>query len=882
MLMTDYSVFSRPEFDPNDYANAVLAGEPYSAQSSKTPHTKSSSATTRGTGIELPKEDISLALTKLNLGIDDVAKQLRAVVTTYHETLLIRAAGAMELQQSLAVVRRGLTEVTQSLEKLRQKIRIPYQTLESHVSRLRRLQLASDVLRRTSRFVIVARRLEIQMGEVKKHQESNVKENSNKLNGQRKLSIGPGDDDHEGEKERNLARAALKDLSAGPDSPSEAGSETESSSITEPDAIPLRSISVVSSYIPALEAAHAQVTSEMESMVMSGLATMSLTLHQNQSLLASSLQTAFNLRQLPQLVQSLIEDLSETVQERIQYAFDVARISKETNAKGNLDMIIHIQSRDLSYVESVNSQGLIYKSRIRTEPTNLTAPQWTSALWGRLETLVEDLSSCCIKVYALEKVLNVKKDATSQKPFLDEVMKTLDNKPSTTFWTVVSRSLEKHSKEASKNSSFLQQTLGVGYPRLLRLFHDFFAKIALHTDTSYTPTFQSPETVLTLRSVSHFESFYMTRSLNRLNESVGQAMSGGLRAPPSGAEGLAIARTVTNELDSAKFDPLLVRSVAKNVVVTLDGFINRIDTMIVRERSATSMLGPVASPQLVLNSQLISAMYSCWTQLDKLKDEHTEAVYIVFEPSIRTIQHLCERTYEPLLLAIRREISSIIARVHRVDFGKLLETASPGMGGATAYMKELVEKLSFIRKEILNRFNLGEVSNEWTVHIAKHALKTFVYHVSIVKPLSEGGKLQLTTDMAEIEFALNAFMLKQGQKSTKLEALGNEYRALRALRPLLFLDNAHLGSVESTIGLPPLVVLHHILVRSPIPLPHTLHGWHEAEYVRWVEEHTEEESWTLIESGLTHWEKLREGEGDDGEEYVHLARTVLRNAKLVA
>jgi hypothetical protein len=104
-------------------------------------------------------------------------------------------------------------------------------------------------------------------------------------------------------------------------------------------------------------------------------------------------------------------------------------------------------------------------------------------------------------------------------------------------------------------------------------------------------------------------------------------------------------------------------------------------------------------------------------------------------------------------------------------------------------------------------------------------------------------------------------------------------------RPLLFLDNARLASPESTAGLPPLVVLHHILVRSPIPLPHTLHGWHEAEYVRWVDEHSEEESWTLIEGGLTHWEKVHEGGGSDeqvAEEYVRLARAVLKDAKHVA
>ena len=72
------------------------------------------------------------------------------------------------------------------------------------------------------------------------------------------------------------------------------------------------------------------------------------------------------------------------------------------------------------------------------------------------------------------------------------------------------------------------------------------------------------------------------------------------------------------------------------------------------------------------------------------------------------------------------------------------------------------------------------------------------------------------------------------------------------------------------------MVLHHVLVRSPIPLPHKLHGWQEAEYVRWVDEHSEEECWTLVEGGLSHWEKI---EGKDASEYVALARTVLRNAQ---
>ena len=64
-----------------------------------------------------------------------------------------------------------------------------------------------------------------------------------------------------------------------------------------------------------------------------------------------------------------------------------------------------------------------------------------------------------------------------------------------------------------------------------------------------------------------------------------------------------------------------------------------------------------------------------------------------------------------------------------------------------------------------------------------------------------------------------------------------------------------------------------------MPLPHALHGWQEIEYVRWVEEHSEEEALTLVESGLEHWEKVSESEGRDGaKEYADLARKVLKEA----
>ncbi|KAI0062836.1 hypothetical protein BV25DRAFT_1824872 [Artomyces pyxidatus] len=854
--MTDYSVFASTEFDANEYANAILAGEPYPSQAGAV-------SIARSSGVEPAKEDISVAISKLNYGIDDVSKQIKNVVTVHHEGLLVQAAGIGELDGSLSAVRAGLDELDASLEKLRLKISVPYHTMQANVRRLQRLQQVSDVVRRTSRFTVLAKRLQTQMADLgddadaPKSASNNVeiKATGSTADGGRRSST-PGFD-LEGERERTLAQAAL--------SVAEINDLMENASDSDPQTpnagrISLRSISAIASQVPFLEAARTRITLEMESMVLSGLAEV------NQSLLASSLQTAHNLRVLPELVQNLVSDLSTAVESRIKAAFDLSRISKELIAKDS----------------APPSQGVSYKSRVRMEPTNLTAPQWTNALWGRLTTLIEDMAGACIKVYTLEKVLKLKRDPASQVLFLDEAMKLLESKPSTTFWAALGRSLEKQSRDAAKNSTFLQQTLTSGYPRLLRLFHDFFSKIAVHTDTVYSQYQQSTETVLVLRALSTFETLYLSRTSNRLNESVGQAFQGGTRSPPGLTEGVNVARTVANELDSAKFDPLLVRSVARNVKSSIDMLMTRVDGMVMRDRSALSLAGPVATSQLIQNASLATFLYHCWTRLQRLDDEYSDDVCGIIRPAVKDMHNVYERIVDPMLGVIKVELNAILARLHR-DSAKAVDPMT-GMGGSSPYIKDIVDKLTFIKTEVFSRFNIEGVTREWTLSVVRHVLKTFVLHVSIVKPLDESRKLHLTSDMTELEFALSAFLIEnpQSKRGGNLDTVGEDYRALRAMRPLIFLDNKDLASPQHTAGLPPLIVLHHILVRSPIDLPHVLHGWKEAEYVRWVEEHSEEEALTLIDVGLAHWEKITEAEGGNSStavEYVDLARTVLANAR---
>lgn len=66
-------------------------------------------------------------------------------------------------------------------------------------------------------------------------------------------------------------------------------------------------------------------------------------------------------------------------------------------------------------------------------------------------------------------------------------------------------------------------------------------------------------------------------------------------------------------------------------------------------------------------------------------------------------------------MAIRREFSAIITRMHRVDYSKNVDPNPMSGSGASSYMVDLTEKLTFVREELLGPFRIGDLAKEWCV-----------------------------------------------------------------------------------------------------------------------------------------------------------------------
>ena len=73
------------------------------------------------------------------------------------------------------------------------------------------------------------------------------------------------------------------------------------------------------------------------------------------------------------------------------------------------------------------------------------------------------------------------------------------------------------------------------------------------------------------------------------------------------------------------------------------------------------------------------------------------------------------RITTPLDTAFKREFSTIIGRIHKVDFSRPVDPMSMSGQGGSPYMQDLVDKMSFIKREILGRLSMGDFMKDWCV-----------------------------------------------------------------------------------------------------------------------------------------------------------------------
>lgn len=242
----------------------------------------------------------------------------------------------------------------------------------------------------------------------------------------------------------------------------------------------------------------------------------------------------------------------------------------------------------------------------------------------------------------------------------------------------------------------------------------------------------------------------------------------------------------------------------------------------------------------------------------------SSAAVEVLSPSLGSLYGVASDCITALFKAMEERLESCILQIHEQSFAT--EDMDAGMGnGCSKYMVDVQRSIMHFRSEFLSKLLTpavtpvtGEsISAGLARKLASRALLFWVRHAAMVRPLSETGKLQLISDMAELELVV-------GQSLFPVEQLGASYRAFRAFKRLVFLETSEYAESPLLHDLPPTVVLHHLYTRAPVELesPMVRMKLNPQQYSLWLDSQNEEQSWKGIKATLDEYAAKVRARGD--------------------
>ncbi|KAK6925640.1 hypothetical protein RJ641_007359 [Dillenia turbinata] len=564
----------------------------------------------------------------------------------------------------------------------------------------------------------------------------------------------------------------------------------------------------------------------------------------NQAEVGSGLQVFYNLGELRGTVDAIISKYKNMGVKSVSAALDMKAIS--TNVSGGF------------------GPGGVQRSGTPQVGTGHKAKE---ALWQRLGSCMDQLHSIMVAVWHLQRVLSKKRDPFTHVLLLDEVMQEGDPTLTDRVWEAIVKSFASQMKSAFTSSSFVKEILTTGYPKLLSMIENLIERISHDTDAKGAlPAVSADRKDQMVAAIEIILTAFLAQCWSRLSEPVNIAFQASNRGSIPSKEHIAkfIAR-VKEEIEAVQSDGSLTLLVLRQIGKALMQFAQRAEYQLSTGPESRQVTGP-ATPAQLKNFTLCQHLQEVHAQISSLVTRLPPVASDILSPALGAIYGVALDSVRNLFSSMQDRLESCILKIHDQNFGVLGMDAAMD-NNASPYMEELQKSVLHFRTEFLLRL-LPSTSKKITTgsesictslvrNLASRVLVYFIRHASLVRPLSESGKLRMARDMAEIELTV-------GQNLFPVEQLGAPYRALRAFRPIIFLETSQLVSSPLLQDLPPSVVLHHLYSRGPDELQSPLkrNNLTPQQYTLWMDSQGEEQIWKGIKATLDDYAATVRARGD--------------------
>ncbi|KAF2607318.1 hypothetical protein F2Q68_00046061 [Brassica cretica] len=487
------------------------------------------------------------------------------------------------------------------------------------------------------------------------------------------------------------------------------------------------------------------------------------------------------------------------------------------------------------------------------------------ALWQRMGSCMDQLYALVKAVWHLQRVLSKKRDPFTHVLLLDEVIKDGDSMLTDRVWDALVKAFTSQMKSAFTASSFVKEIFTMGYPKLVSMIENLLERIARDTDVKgVLPAVNSERKEQMVSCIAIFQTAFLSLCFGRLSDLVNSIFPMSSRGSlPSKEQISQVLSHIQDEIEAVHPDGRLTLLVLREIGKALSNLAQRAECQISTGPETRQITGPATSTQ-IRNFTLCQHLQGIHTHISSMVADLPSIAADVLSPHLGAIYAAACEPVTPLFKAMRDQLESCILQIHDQNFG--VDDAALD-NNTSPYMEELQRSIIHFRREFLSRLlpsaasantpGTESICTRLARQMASRVLIFYIRHASLVRPLSEWGKLRMARDMAELELGV-------GQNLFPVEQLGAPYRALRAFRPLIFLETSEMGSSPLIQDLPPSIVLHHLYTRGPDELesPMQKNRLSAKQYSLWLDNQKEDQIWKGIKATLDDYAVKIRSRGD--------------------
>lgn len=489
------------------------------------------------------------------------------------------------------------------------------------------------------------------------------------------------------------------------------------------------------------------------------------------------------------------------------------------------------------------------------------------ALWQRMGDCMDQLHSIVVAVWNLQRVLSKKRDPFTHVLLLDEVLQEGEQMLTDRVWEALVKSFASQMKSTFTASSFVKEIFTIGYPKLYSMIENLLERITQDTDVKGVIPAISPDGKKNMvTAIETFQTAFLGLCLSRLSDLVNSVFPMSSRGSVPSKEHISrIMSRIQEEIEAVQPNAHLTHLVLHEISKVLILLAQRAEYQISTGPEARQITG-AATPAQIKNFTLCQHLQEIHARISFI----TSGLLITTDALSPALAHIYQVAYDSIVSlfnSMLERLQSCILQIHDQNFGAIGMDSSMD-NNSSPYMEELQKCILHFRREFLSKLlpsssnatsstSLENICTRLARSMASRVLIFFIRHASLVRPLSEAGKLRMARDMAELELAV-------GQNLFPVEQLGAPYRALRAFRPVIFLETSQLEGSPLLQDLPVSVILHHLYSRGPEELqsPMQRNRLTPMQYSLWMDSQGEEQIWKGIKATLDDYDVEVRSRGD--------------------